>query len=221
MSGILLSTLILSLKLACFTTVLLLLFSFPIALLIHHKKNLITRTIDILISMPLVLPPTVLGFYLLIIFSPNTFIGYFFSQILKVKILFSFTGILLASFLYSLPFMFNPLKDGLVSIDKNLLNASYLLGKSKIYTFFKILVPNMKNYIFTGVVTAFTHTIGAFGVVLMVGGNIPKKTKVISIALFEKVDELEYSTANTYSVFLLIISFLTLFIIQILKEKKA
>ena len=152
--------------------------------------------------MPLVLPPTVLGFYLLIAFSPSFFFGQWLDEWFDLRLVFSFEGLVVASVLYSLPFMVHPIQAGFSNLSASLTEASFVLGKSKTTTLFKVLLPNIKPSLLTGVVLAFAHTIGEFGVVLMIGGNIPDKTRVASIAIYDEVESLNYGAANAYSLIL-------------------
>jgi len=146
-------------------------------------------------------------------FSPNNLVGVFLKNYLGLNLVFSFEGLVVASIIYSLPFMVHPLQSGLNSISQNIIDASNILGKSKFETFIKVLLPNIKSSIVTGFVLAFAHTLGEFGVVLMIGGNIPNKTKVASIANYDAVESLNYGTANLYSVILFVIAFTILLIV--------
>nr|WP_247672701.1 molybdate ABC transporter permease subunit [Aquimarina sp. MMG016] len=202
--------LILTFKLALVTTIILLVISVPLAYWLAYSKSRIKPVIETLVSMPLVLPPTVLGFYLLMAFSPGNAFGSWLNEWLGIRLIFSFSGLVLGSILYSLPFMVHPIQSGLSSLSPSLLEASYVLGKSKRTTLFKILLPNIKPSLLTGIVLAFAHTIGEFGVVLMIGGNIPEKTKVASIAIYDEVEALNYGAANTYSLILFAITFIIL-----------
>lgn len=201
---------ILTFKLALITTILLLIISIPLAYWLSFANTRIKPVIETIISMPLVLPPTVIGFYLLVAFSPSYFFGGFLKDIFGIQLVFSFEGLIIASIIYSLPFMVHPIQAGLSNLPDNLLEASYLLGKSKVVTLFKVLLPNIKPSLITGIVLSFAHTLGEFGVVLMIGGNIPDKTKVASIAIYDAVESLDYSTANIYSLFLFIVAFVIL-----------
>ena len=163
--------------------------------------------------MPLVLPPTVLGFYLLIAFSPNNAFGSFLQETLGLQLAFSFEGLLIASILYSLPFMVQPIAAGFSGLPPSLKEASYVLGKSRIETLIWVLLPNIRGAIITGLVLAFAHTIGEFGVVLMIGGSIPGQTRVASIAIYEEVEALNYGLANAYSLFLFAVSFCILLLV--------
>jgi len=212
------SPIILTLKLAVLTTIILVVIAIPLAFWLAHSKSKLKSVVEAIVSLPLVLPPTVLGFYLLIVFSPSSGFGSFLHNTLGLKLAFSFTGIVIGSIIYSLPFMVQPIQSGFKSLPKTLIEASYILGKSKFETIFKVMLPNMKNAILTGIVLAFAHTVGEFGVVLMIGGRIPNQTKVISIAIYDEVEKLNYGNANVYSGILLGITFLILLVVYFKKN---
>lgn len=207
--------LILTFQLAAVTTVILLVISIPIAYWLVRSKSRIKPVIETLVSMPLVLPPTVLGFYFLVAFSPGSAFGGWLNDVLGIKLVFSFTGLVIASVIYSLPFMVHPIQSGLSSLPASLTEASYVMGKSKFKTLFKVLIPNIKPSVLTGIVLAFAHTIGEFGVVLMIGGNIPGKTKVASIAIYDEVEAMNYTAANNYSLVLFLLTFFILLIVYL------
>jgi len=198
---------ILTFKLALITSVILLIISIPLAYWLAYTRSRLKPVLETIISMPLVLPPTVLGFYLLIAFSPSYALGEFLNQYLGLRLVFSFEGLVIASVIYSLPFMVHPIQAGLSNLSASLSEASFVLGKSKTTTLFRVLLPNIRPSLLTGIVLAFAHTIGEFGVVLMIGGNIPGETRVASIAIYDEVEALNYGTANTYSAFLFLVSF--------------
>lgn len=198
---------ILTFKLASVTTLLLFLLSIPISYWLSFTQSKLKPFIETVITMPLVLPPTVLGYYLLIAFNPNTAFGNFLNSVFGFQLLFSFEGLVVASLIYSLPFMIQPIHAGLSNLPASLREASQSLGKSSLATLTRVMLPNIKPALLTGCVLAFAHTIGEFGVVLMIGGNIPDKTRVASIAIYNEVESLNYEMANTYSLFLLIITF--------------
>ena len=208
--------LILTFKLAFVTTLMLLVVSIPLAYWLSHSKTKIKPIIETLVSMPLVLPPTVLGFYLLIAFSPSNAFGNWLNEWLGIRLIFSFEGLVFASIIYSLPFMVHPIQSGFSNLSSSLKEASYVLGKSKFTTLFKVLLPNIKTSLLTGIVLAFAHTIGEFGVVLMIGGNMPGKTKVASIAIYDEVEALNYSAANTYSLILFALTFIILLTVYLI-----
>jgi len=201
---------LLTLKLSSIATLILLVISIPLAYWLAYSKKRIKPIIETLVSMPLVLPPTVLGFYLLVAFSPNNFLGALLDEWFGLQLIFSFEGLVLASVIYSLPFMVQPIQSGFKNLPQNLSEASYVLGSSKFKTLTKILLPNIKSSLLTGIVLTFAHTIGEFGVVLMIGGNIPDKTRVASIAIYDEVESLNYATANKYSLILFAIAFVIL-----------
>lgn len=207
--------LFLTFKLALVTTIILLLVSIPLAYWLAFSKSKTKPIIETLVSMPLVLPPTVLGFYLLIAFSPSNGFGQWLDEWLGLRLVFSFEGLVFASVIYSLPFMVHPIQSGFSNLSKSLLEASYMLGKSKVTTLSKVLLPNIKPSLLTGIVLAFAHTIGEFGVVLMIGGNMPGVTKVASIAIYDEVESLNYSAANSYSLILFALTFSILLLVYI------
>jgi molybdate transport system permease protein len=197
----------LSIKLAVITTFLLLLIGIPVAYWLSRKQNFFKIIVEALITMPLVLPPSVLGFYLLLAFSPNNVLGEWLHQHFNMQLVFSFKGLVFASIIYSLPFMISPIKAAFSHLPKSIAEASYTMGKSKLQTFFSILLPNIKPSIFTAAVLTFAHTLGEFGVVLMIGGNIPGETKVASIAIYDAVEIMDYRAANYYALILFAITF--------------
>src|SRR5690606_4881068 len=211
--------LILTFKLAFVTTLLLLVISIPLSYWLAYTKSKIKPIIETLVSMPLILPPTVVGFYLLVAFSPSNAFGNWLNEWFGLQLVFSFEGLVFASLIYSLPFMVHPIQSGLSGLSPSLKEASYVLGKSKINTIFNVLLPNIKPSLLTGIVLAFAHTIGEFGVVLMIGGNIPGETKVASIAIYDEVESLNYGAANTYSLILFVLAFLILLTVYLINGR--
>lgn len=205
----------LTFRLASITTVLLFLVSVPLAYWLANTRSRIKPVIETLVSMPLVLPPTVLGFYLLVAFSPANGFGLWLDKHVGLRLVFSFEGLVLASMLYSLPFMVHPIQAGLSNLPASLQEAAYVLGKSRLTTLRRVLLPNIKPSLLTGIVLAFAHTIGEFGVVLMIGGNIPGETKVAAIAIYDEVESLNYAAANTYSLILFVITFSVLLLVYL------
>ncbi|MEO8885460.1 MAG: molybdate ABC transporter permease subunit [Mucilaginibacter sp.] len=203
-----LSPIWLTLKLAAITTLLLLIIGLPVAWWLSRGRSVIKTIIEAIITMPLVLPPSVLGFYLLLAFSPQRGVGKWLQQTFDVQFVFSFKGLVLASFIYSMPFMIAPVKSALQQLPTTLAQASYTLGKTRWQTFIKVLLPNIKPSLFTASVLTFAHTLGEFGVVLMIGGSIPNVTRVASIAVYDSVERMDYASANTYSLILLCITFI-------------
>ncbi len=198
----------LTLKLACITTLLLLIVGLPVAWWLSKGRSIFKVVLEAIITMPLVLPPSVLGFYLLLAFSPQHGVGKWLQDVFNIQFVFSFKGLVLASFIYSMPFMIGPIKSALQQLPLSLSQASYSLGKTKWQTFFKVLLPNIKPSLLTAAVLTFAHTLGEFGVVLMIGGNIPNVTRVASIAVYDSVEQMDYSAANTYSFILFAITFI-------------
>lgn len=208
--------LLLTFKLASITTLILLVISIPLAYWLSETRSRLKPFIETLVSMPLVLPPTVLGFYFLLAFSPGNAFGAWLNDWLGIKLVFSFGGLVIASVLYSLPFMVHPIQSGLSGIPNSLSEAAYVLGKSPWQTLWKVLLPNIKPSLLTGIVLSFAHTVGEFGVVLMIGGNIPGKTKVASIAIYDEVEALNYGAANFYSGVLFVITFVILLVVYLI-----
>ena len=207
--------LLLTLKLAVVTTTILFVVAMPIAFWLANTKSKLKPIIETLVSMPLVLPPTVLGFYMLVAFSPSNAFGSWLNEWFGIKLIFSFTGLVIASIIYSLPFMVQPIQAGLSSLSHTLSEASYTMGKSRFTTLIKVLLPNIKSSLLIGIVLTFAHTVGEFGVVLMIGGNMPGKTKVASIAIYDEVEALNYDAANNYSIILFSVTFIILLLVYL------
>lgn len=197
-----LTPILLSLALAAVTTILLLLIAIPVAYWLAYSRNRALGVVDLLITLPLVLPPTVLGFYILLLLSPSTMFGQWLDEVFDVRLVFSFGGLVVGSIIYSLPFMVHPIRAGFANIPRSLIEASDTLGKSRLTTLRRVILPNSTPAIITGVVLAFAHTLGEFGVVLMIGGSIPGKTRVASVAIYESVESMNYNMANVYSLIL-------------------
>ncbi len=212
-------TIILTLQLALISTAILLILSIPIAFWLSQSKSKFKPLVQAFVNIPLILPPTVLGFYLLIVLAPNSTIGAFFNDYLGIRLAFSFHGLVIGSVIYSLPFMVQPIYSGFSQLPKNMVNASYLLGKGKRETLLKVMLPNIKPSLITGIVLSFAHTIGEFGVVLMIGGNIPGETKVLSIEIFDLVESMNYSSAHLYAGLLVVFSFIVLTVLFFLNQK--
>jgi len=212
--------LILSVKLASIATLLLFMIgSFWVYVLSMYSfvgKSLLKA----LVSVPLVLPPTVLGYYLLISFHKEALVGSFFDQLFNVQLAFSFEGLVIASLIFSLPFMVNPMLSAIENLPVSFKESAFTLGKSKINTFLKVMIPNIKPAIVAACVMSFAHTIGEFGVILMIGGNIPGETRVASVAIYNEVEALNYNTADSYSLILLFFSILVLTLVYIFNNKK-
>ena len=209
----------LSFKLAAITTLILFVLSMPLAWWLSQTRSKSKPILEAITALPIVLPPSVLGFYILIALSQNSPIGAFFDEYFGVRLVFNFTGLVIASSFYSLPFMVQPLQSGFESINKNMLEASYISGKSKLETILKVALPNMKPALITAIIVTFAHTVGEFGVVLMVGGSIPDETKVASVGIYEMVEIMDYSSAHIYSALMVVMSFLVLLSVYIFNHK--
>lgn len=209
----------LTLKLAFWTTLILLIIGIPIGYYLAYTKYKINLLFEAMVNLPLVIPPTVLGFYLLLILNPKGIIGSLWHKLFGKSLVFHFEGIVVASVIYCFPVMINPLVSGFRSVPKNLIEVSLTLGKSKLETLIRVILPNMKFSVLTGIVLTFAHTLGEFGIVLMIGGNIEGETKVVSIAIYDAVEKLDYSTAHIYSAILLVLSLLTILSVYILNRR--
>jgi len=211
---------ILSFKLSALTTVILFVIALPLAWWLSQTNAKSKPVLEALTALPIVLPPSVLGFYLLVALSPNSAIGGFFEQLFGVKLVFSFVGLVVASCFYSLPFMVQPLQSGFEGLNKHMIEASYLAGKNKLQTVFKVALPNMKPSLITALIITFAHTVGEFGVVLMVGGSIPGETKVASVAIYEMVEMMDYTQAHIYAAIMVLMSFFVLLSVYIFNHKQ-
>jgi len=209
----------LSLQLAGVTVVILLALGAPIAWWLSQTRSRCRVVVEALVALPLVLPPTVLGFYLLILLGPNGWVGGAVQALTGSALSFSFTGLVFASTLYSLPFVVQPLHSAFESIGKTPMETAQSLGASRFDAFFSVITPLARRGYLTAMVLGFAHTLGEFGVVLMVGGNIPGKTKVISIEIYDRVEVLEYAQAHILSVGLLIFSFLVLVMVYSINRR--
>ncbi len=201
---------ILSFKLAALTSAILFVISLPLAWYLARTQTRLKPFLEALTALPIVLPPSVLGFYLLWTFSTTSPIGSFLHDRFDIDLLFSFSGLVVASCIYSLPFMIQPLQNGFESLNPHMLEASYLAGKTTLQTIIHVALPNMKPALITAIIITFAHTVGEFGVVLMVGGNIEGETKVASVAIYEMVEIMDYSNAHIYSGVMVALSFVIL-----------
>lgn len=209
----------LTLRLASVTTLILVIIGIPLAWWITYSKNKCRYVVEALVTMPLVLPPTVLGFYLLLFLGPASSMGSVLEQLFDIRLVFTFVGLVIGSVIFSLPFMVNPVKAGFESIPNSLIEAAYTLGKSRREILFKVLLPNIKPALLTGIVMSFIHTVGEFGVVLMIGGNIPDKTRLVSMAIYEEVEALNFDAANFYSMIMVGVSFIILFLFYLFNRR--
>jgi len=209
----------LTLRLAGITTLLLLLIGVPLASWLALSRFRLKPVIESLVSLPLVLPPSVVGFYLLLAFSPTSRFGAWLLHTFDLQLVFSFPGLVVASLLYSLPFMVHPIQAGLENLPVSWREAAYTLGQSPIRTLWRVSLPNCKPALLTGIVLSFAHTIGEFGLVLMIGGNLPGQTRVASIAIYDEVELLHFETAHTYAALLLGLSFAILLLVYSINKR--
>jgi molybdate transport system permease protein len=215
-----LTPLVLTLQLAAVTTAILLVLGTPLAWWLANTASKARVPVEALTALPLVLPPTVLGFYLLILMSPSSTLGSFWVTITGESLTFSFSGLVVASVVYSLPFMVQPLASAFDTVGRGPLEAAASLGAGPLDTFFSVVVPLCGRGFVSAVVLTFVHTIGEFGVVLMVGGNIPGETKVISIAIYEQVETLRYDEAHLLSLGLVVFSLAALLVTYSLNGRR-
>lgn len=206
-------------KLATLSTLILLILGLPLAWWLSHTRSYLKPVVDAVITLPLILPPTVLGFYLLVIFSPKHKIGGLWLDIFDSTLVFSFYGLLIGSALYSLPFVVQPIRDAFRKIDQDLLDVSRTMGASKSQVFRFVILPLSKQGITTGCILGFAHTIGEFGVVLLIGGNIPGETRVLSIALYDLIETMQMELANQVAGGLLGFSFTVLLLVSYLQRR--
>ncbi|QEM67847.1 molybdate ABC transporter permease subunit [Geobacter sp. FeAm09] len=210
---------ILTLKLAALTTVILYLLGLPTAWFLARTTIRCKPVLEAVLALPLVLPPSVLGFYFLLAFSKTGFLGGPWERMFGHQLAFSFDGLVIGSVIFSLPFMVHPLQAGFSSVPRNLSEASYTLGKSHFETLFRVILPAMKSSLLTGGVLAFAHTVGEFGVVLMIGGSIDGQTKVASIAIYDLVESLNYHSAHIYAAILFVFSFAILLTVYTVNKR--
>lgn len=209
----------LTLHLAAVATLVLIVLGTPLAWWLARTRSRLKPVIEAVTALPLVLPPTVLGFYLLVLFNPNSFVGGFWVKLTGDTLVFSFTGLVVASCLYSLPFMVQPLQSAFEAVGRGPMEAAAALRASPLDAFLTVASPMAFRGYLTAVVLTFAHTIGEFGVVLMVGGNIPGRTKVISIAIYEHVETIDYASAHVLSAILLALSFSVLLLVYTLNRR--
>lgn len=211
---------LLSFELSFVTTAILFIIALPLAWYLTFSHSKLKPVLESLTALPIVLPPSVLGFYILFALSSNSPIGAFFENYLNTRLVFSFEGLVVASCIYSLPFMVQPLQSGFESLNKNMLEASYISGKGKLTTLFRVILPNIKPALLTALIITFAHTVGEFGVVLMVGGSIPGETKVASVAIYDMVEIMDYRAAHIYSAIMVLISFLVLMLVYMFNHSQ-
>ena len=208
-----------TLELAAVTSLILFIIALPLGYWIAFSKWRWKFFVETVVALPLVLPPTVLGFYVLLAMGPRSPLGRFYETIAGRGLPFTFEGLVVGSVLYSMPFAVQPIAAAFGSVERKYIEASWMLGVSNLETFFRVIIPQSWAGVFTGLVLSFAHTIGEFGVVLMVGGNIPGVTRTLSIDIYDQVQGLNYSSAASTSAMLLIISFVVLSIVYGLNRK--
>lgn len=209
----------LSIQLAAVTTSALLILGTPLAWWLARTQSPVKTVIEATVALPLVLPPTVIGFYLLILLGPYGALGKAWVSLTGESLTFSFSGLVVASIIYSLPFAVQPLQYAFESLGRRNLEAAWTLGASPLDAFFSVVMPQSTRGYLNAAVMSFAHTLGEFGIVLMVGGNIPGETRVISIAIYDHVESLNYASAHRLSVILLVFAFLALFSLFVVNRK--
>lgn len=213
-----LTPLFVSVHLGLWVTAVLAVTLFPVAWWLARSQGAWVPWVESLFSLSLVLPPTVLGFYLLIFFSPFSPVGQFLQDTFGIRLVFTFPGLVVASCVAGTPFMLTALRNGILAVPEPLLEASWTLGKGRLETIFRVVLPNMKPALLAGVVTTFAHTLGEFGVVLMIGGSVPGVTKVVSIAIFERTEAQDLASAHLYAGVLLVVSYAAVFLLNRLQR---
>jgi len=211
--------LLLTFELAAVTTAILLALGVPLAYALAFGRFRGKPVVETLVSMPLVLPPSVLGFYLLLAFSPQNFFGRFLVEHFDLQLVFSFAGLVVGSTIFSLPFMVQPIQAGFQGLPPSLTEAADTLGKPRRVTLWRVLLPNIKPALLAGTVLSFAHTVGEFGVVLMIGGNIPGVTRVASLAIYDEVESLNYAAAHVYAGVLFAVTFTILLAVYVINKR--
>lgn len=214
-----LGPLFLTVKLAFISTVILIVIGTPVAWWLATTRLKIKPVIEAMVALPIVLPPTVIGFYLLILLSPQGALGSMWVELTGHALTFSFFGLVIASVIYSFPFVVQPLQAAFENVGNDLMEAAHTLGAKPMDAFFSVAVPMAKRGYLTACVLGFAHTLGEFGVVLMIGGNIPGETRLISIAIYDHVESLEYAEAHVLSLILLTFAFTSMLAMYILNYK--
>ncbi|MDB5105037.1 MAG: molybdate transporter, inner rane subunit [Fibrobacteres bacterium] len=209
----------LTLRVSLITTPILMALCIPLAYWIVGTRSLFRFPVQALVNLPLALPPTVIGFYLLLLFSPGGFPGHFLKEYLHLTVAFSQTGLIIGSVVFSLPFMINPIVSGLESLPPSLSEEARMLGASKWQTLFHVLLPDIKPSLLAAAVLTFAHTVGEFGVALMIGGKIPGKTVMASMVVYDEVEALRFGAAHVYSAALCALSFTSLLVLFLINRK--
>jgi molybdate transport system permease protein len=215
------TALFLSLKLALVATAILMLLTAPLACLMAYSRLPGKAFLEAFINLPLAMPPTVVGFYLLILMGPEGQLGRFWTSVTGSPLLFTFAGIVIASIIYSIPFALQPMRAAFEKIDPRLIDSARVLGLSSPAIFIRVVLPNSLNGIAASAILVFLHTLGAFGVMLMVGGSIPGETRVASIAIYEAVETLQYGSAAMMSLALLPVCYVFLLIVHRLTRRSS
>jgi molybdate transport system permease protein len=205
-------------KLAFFTTAILFIIGIPFAYFLAFSKWKGKVFLESILLLPIVLPPTVLGFYFITFLGPNSTVGVFFDEWLGISLAFSFPGILLGSILFCTPFMLTPIINGFRSIPKNLIETTKLLNKSKANALWFVYLPIIKKNVLNGILLTFAHTIGEFGLILMIGGKM-HETNVASVAIYDEMNAMNYELVHTYAIVLLIISFILIFVLNLITRQ--
>lgn len=200
----------LSVRLAAATTAALLVLGLPLGWWLSSTRRRWKFLIEALVALPIVLPPTVLGFYVLMAIGPLSPVGRIYEAWFDARLPFSFQGLLIASVLYSLPFAVQPFTAGFAAVDRRIVEASWCLGRGRTATFFRVVLPLAWPGVLSGIVLSFAHTVGEFGVVLMIGGNLPGVTRTVSVSIYDAVQALDYDAANRTSLAMIAFSFVTL-----------
>ncbi|HVO67226.1 MAG TPA: molybdate ABC transporter permease subunit [Syntrophales bacterium] len=213
--------LILSLKLAAVSTFLLIILAAPLAYVLSLSHFAGKAFVEALINLPMALPPTVLGFYLLVVMGPKGFLGRFCETVTGASLVFTFQGITIALLIYCLPFAIQPMKAAFEKIDRCMLESAYVLGLSPLTTFLRVIIPNSVSGLAAAAILVFLHSIGAFGVLLMVGGSIPGETRVVSIAIYEAVESLAYRDAGLMCLVLIPISYSFLLLLNLITKRNS
>lgn len=214
------TALALTLKLSLIVSVVLLLVGLPLGAWIAFSRARWKFLLESVVALPIVLPPTVLGFYVLVAIGPLSPFGRAYARLTGHTLAFTFEGLVVGSVLYSLPFAVQPMAAGFAAVDASLLRAAATLGATPFRVFRQVVLPLSKNAIITGIMLAFAHTLGEFGVVLMIGGNIPGQTQTVSIAIYDSVEALDYQAANQTALLLLVVSFVMLSLVYGLNRSK-
>lgn len=211
---------LLTFKLAITVTVILMIICTPLAYWLARTENRFKALFNAIFALPLVLPPTVIGFYLLIAFGPNGIIGQTNHTLGFSSLLFSFKGLVVASCIYSLPFVLQPIQTSIASLGQSTFDLANVSGLSPLKTFFKVVLPQAKLGFLTAIVLGFAHTVGEFGLVLIIGGNIPGQTQLVSLLIFENIEALEYTQAHHLSLIMLVFSFVILFALYWFNQRR-